>query len=412
MKLRDSFLLTFFVQGIVLSAGFLNGIIIARTIGKIGRGEYALIYFMVSVFLVILGEGFYRSNIYLTSRDKSENNINRLSSNILFYNVLIIIIIILFSLLPHKIYSIVMPGIRPPYIYLGLITAMFYIFIRQFQGIFLGLQNYWYYNLFNSMPIVLFFLLNLTIWQITGRLTTMLVLINFMTGMTLTFFVALLCFHKTYKIVFNFSWDNFKQNFSTGWRATFAYLLIFLLIRSNVYIVNYWQGLAETGLFGVAMGIAYLLQQVPNVVGVVLFPRVAEKETRKKLNLTIKVAGITFVVILIPAIILYLFGQELIVYFYKEEFSESFKPLVWLLPGIILFSITGIFNPLIWGRGFPLVSIYGPLIPLIINIILCFILIPINGIVGAAQSAAISFFIYSLIIFSYVFLKRKDLNTG
>jgi len=410
MRYRKSFSLTLFSQGIILCSGLLNGIIIARSIGTIGRGEYAMINFMVTILLVIMGEGIYRSNIYLTSRDKSETNINQIIANIYFYNALISFLFILLVILPNSVYQFFLPGIKPFYIYLGFGTALFFIFIRQLQGIFLGLQNFWHYNLINISPIFLFFLFNISILNLKGNLTTTIVLMNFLSSMGVTFLIAFGLFYRKQKMEFHFSWNNLKTNFSVSWRATVAYLLIFLLIRVNLYIVNYWKGLSEAGLFAVAINIAALIQQVPNVASVVLFPKVAQKETRDKLILTIKVAVVTLVISLLITFFFYFFGERFIIYLYTEDFAGSYFHLIWLLPGIILFSVAGIFNPLIWGKGFPPISYIGPLIPLIINIILCFILIPINGVIGAAQATTISLVLYCIIIGCYVFNKRSDLN--
>ncbi|HDL18151.1 MAG TPA: hypothetical protein ENH29_03770 [Bacteroidetes bacterium] len=412
MRFRDSFLLTLFSQGILLISGFLNGVLITRNLGTVGRGEYAMIIFMVTILLVILGEGLYRSNIYLTSRDKSEKNLSQSGANLLFYNAVILSLFLILILLPEKWYSFFLPGIKPFYVYVGFGSALFFIFLRQLQGFYLGLQKYWHYNLFNVLPVLLFFLLNLISLALYGSLTTRMVLINYMTGMILTATGAAFSYFKIHRIQFHLGATLLKENFKTSWRATLAYLLVFLMVRMNVYIVNYWHGLAEAGLFAVAVNLSTLIQQVPNVACSVLLPRVSEKETANKLILTGKVAVISFAVSALAAAIFYIAGERLLVFLYKKDFAASFAPLAWLLPGIILFSVTSIYNTVLWGRGFPPVSIWVPLISVVTDLILCYFLIPLHGIVGAAQASTVSFVVYSIIILSYIFLNRKQLNAA
>lgn len=393
----------------MLVSGFLNGVVITRSLGSVGRGEYAMINFMVMILLVILGEGGHRSNIYLTSQDKSEGSISRLISSILVYGLLVLMIFLFLVLMPDSWYQSVLPGIQPIYIYLGFGTAIFFIFIRQFQGLFLGLQQYWHYNIFNTAPVVLFLGLNAVVWFATGQLSTRRVLIHFCTAMGITFVAALIQFSREHEIHLEFQLRTLKESFTMGWRATIAYLFIYLLVNTNLYIVNFWKGLAEAGFFAVAVSIATLIQRVPNVAGVVLMPKVSEKSNQNKLQLTAEVALGAFAICVVSAAAIYLVGEDLLVWLYKKEFAASYLPLAWLLPGIILFSVANVFHTFLMGKGFPPISIWGPVFPLFLNLALCIFLIPKNGIVGAAQAASLSFFVYAVIVLSYVYGNRRML---
>lgn len=410
MKFVHSFVLTLFSQGVIIVAGFLNGVIITRNLGPGGRGEYAMVNFMVTILLVLMGEGLYRSNVYLAGRDKSEENLAQLGANVLFYGIFVAAVMGLLCLLPDRVYSILMPGIRPVYIYLGFGTTFAFIMNRQFQGLFLGLQKFWHYNLLNSMPIILFLVLDFSVLLATGTLTTLLVLINFFASMFLVSLLGLWLYSRHHSIRKVPSWQAVRRSLFYGWRATVAYLLIFLLIRLNLYLVNYVYGVAEAGLFAVAVNISTLIQRVPNVAGVVLLPRVSEKETSQKLILTTKVALVSLFFSAATALFFYLAGEQLLVWFYKEAFARSYQPLIWLLPGVVLFSIAAIYNTALWGRGFPNITIFGPLTAVLADLAACYFLIPARGIVGAAQAASISYVVFSAIIFGYVYRHRSSLN--
>lgn len=401
MSFVRNFAVTLFSQGLVFIVGFLNGVIIARALGRTGRGEYGLVVFLATVLLVLFGEGVHRANVYLTSRDKSDDNISKLFSNSVAYGAIIFFVFLGLLLLPGRLYQFAFPGLRPLYIRIGIGVALFFIFNRSIQGIFLGLQQFWHYNLSYIGPTLVFFTLNAIFFFTISQMTTRLVLTDYIISMSLVFVVSLIIFKREHRIYFHPNFRQFLQDLSIRSRATLAYLMIYLLIQSNLYIVNYKTGLAQAGLFAVAMNIATLVQRIPNVAGTVLFPKVSESQRSYQMNLTLRVTGGAFLIGLAIAIFFYFFGEPLIVYFYKETFRPSYHALMWLFPGILLMSIASILNVNLWARGFPNVSIIAPFLGVVVDVTFCLIFIPKRGIIGAAQAASMGFGIFATIIIGY-----------
>jgi len=410
MKFLTSFVITLFGQGVVLVVGFLNAVLITRQLGRAGRGEYAMVSFLVMALGVLFGEGIHRTNIYFTSKDKSQQNVSALFSNAIVLFGVITVVFAGFSLLPDAIFQLILPGIKRLYIQLGILIALFFIFGRMLQGIFLGLQQFWHYNFAYIGPIVLFFFFDVAYFCVMKHLTTTVVLINYSLAMFVIAVMALLVlikpWHTPLMIRFRPDWNALKLNLNIGGRATIAYLLLFLLARINLYIVNYTQPLEQVGLFAVAANIGSLIQRVPNVTGVVLFPRVSETEGKKQMKLTLKASALAFSIGLFVSAFFLIWGKQIIIFLYKPEFAESYRALVWLLPGIVVLGIAIIFNTSLWGRGFPAVTLWAPFVAVVTNILFCFILIPSHGIVGASQASSISFFLFSLIIATYYFRKH------
>jgi len=392
----------------VVVSGFANGVLIARYLGPEGRGEYAMVNFMVTILLVLLGEGYYRANVYLASRDASSPRLRAMGTRVLLFGFILALFLFLLGLLPERIYALMLPGIQPVYIRLGLGTALAFVLNRQFQGLYLGLQRYWLYNIFNALPIVIFLVLDTAVLLWTGGLTTFQVLLNFLLSMALVAGLASIQFYSRYPILRHVRFEEIAHGFRYGWRATLAYLFVFLLLRVNLYFVNYASGLADAGLFAVAVNIGVLILRVPNVAGVVLLPRVSQKEMAGKLVLTTKVAVVSLAFAGGAGVFFALFGQPLIITFYSARFADSYGPLVWLLPGIVMFSVAGIYNTLLWGQGFPPVTLWAPLVALVANLLFCLWLIPQAGIVGAAQAASLAQGLFALMVFAYVYRKRSE----
>ncbi|NOY78364.1 MAG: oligosaccharide flippase family protein [Calditrichaeota bacterium] len=396
-----NFAVTLFSQGLVFVAGFLNGVIIARALGRTGRGEYGLVVFLATVLLVLFGEGVHRANVYLTSRDKSDDNISKLFSNSVAYWAIIFLVFSGLLFLPGRLYQFVFPGLNPLYVRIGIGVALFFIFNRSIQGIFLGLQQFWHYNLSYIGPTLVFFVLNAIFFFTISQMTTRLVLTNYFAAMSVVFVISLIIFRREHRIHFRPNIGQFFRDLSIRSRATLAYLMIYLLIQSNLYIVNYKVGLAQAGLFAVAMNIANLIQRVPNVAGTVLFPKVSESRGSYQMNLTLRVTGVAFLIGISLAVFFYFFGEQLIVYFYKETFRPSYHALMWLFPGILMMSVASILNINLWGRGFPRVSIIAPFLGVVVDVTFCLIFIPKRGIIGAAQAASLGFGTFAVIIIGY-----------
>jgi len=158
------------------------------------------------------------------------------------------------------------------------------------------------------------------------------------------------------------------------------------------------------------LGIVNIIQLIPNVVGTILFPKVSALNANDKLKLTNKAAIYTLAMLIIIVVIVLLIGQKAIGLIYSDQYFESYKPLIWLLPGIIAFGIGAIYNSSLWGSGFPWITTMSPLVALIVNIMGCLWLIPLNGIVGAAQATSISFIVFAMITLGYVFFYGRKIK--
>ena len=66
-------------QALVLLIGFVNSIIITRNLDLAGRGSYALTMNIILILGLIVGDGLYRSNTYLVSKDR--DRLSRLLTN-------------------------------------------------------------------------------------------------------------------------------------------------------------------------------------------------------------------------------------------------------------------------------------------------------------------------------------------
>jgi len=398
-------------QGIAQVAGFINGILIARYLGPEGRGEYAMIYnFIITILVVIFGEGLYRTTVYLIGKDQSEKNLKDISSNLFLYAFLVLIILIMILFLPQKWFEIVLPDVHHEFVYFGFAIAFFSIILRQFHGIYQGMQKFWHYNLLITLPLILYLLFNGSVLLTTFNLTLRQIITCFLFAQLITLSFAFVFYRREHELTLPRNLKSLFKNFDMNIRATIAYLMIFLLLKTSLYFTNLILGLEQAGLFVIALGIFNIIQLIPNVVGTILFPKVSALNANDKLKLTNKAAIYTLAMLIIIVVIVLLIGQKAIGLIYSDLYFESYKPLIWLLPGIIAFGIGAIYNSSLWGSGFPWITTMSPLVALIVNIMGCLWLIPLNGIVGAAQATSISFIVFAMITLGYVFFYGRKIK--
>lgn len=210
-----------------------------------------------------------------------------------------------------------------------------------------------------------------------------------------------------------------KQSLSYGLKGYPASIFAFLNYRLDMFLIIYFLGDYQLGLYYGAVLFAETLLFLPNAVGFVLFPKTAAQDKEQSVNLTEKITRLIGTAA-IP------FGLGLTVLFYIcihifiPKYTGSFIPFLILLPGIVIFSMDMIVSNYFLGEGKQLYNSIGAGLMCILNVILNFILIPKWGINGAAFVSSITYIfgtIYSFIIFkiltgekisSLILLRKSD----
>jgi O-antigen/teichoic acid export membrane protein len=186
--------------------------------------------------------------------------------------------------------------------------------------------------------------------------------------------------------------------FRYGARTYLASFLMFALIRSNLFLINTLMGEHASGVFSIALQFTDLLFLLPATLGMILFPKVSE-DPRDAGLLTAKVFRFSFMVITLVTLSLFLLWTPLIELLYGAEFGGAVAPLMALTPGIIALSLVMILNNDLAGRGLPPIVIIAPLVGLISNVALHFVLVPPCGLVGSALSSSVSYVLVLVLLY-------------
>ena len=198
------------------------------------------------------------------------------------------------------------------------------------------------------------------------------------------------------------------RTFSVGARGAVSVVLVFLLLKVDVFLIDYFLGNAAAGSYRIATVFADMMQRLPDVAGAVLLAKVVRGEDKSLLSL--RVAQGILVFSLVAALILLVGGQMLIGLFFPA-FPEAYEPLVWMLPGLLFLGFGSVCNTKLAGQGYPAITLWAAALALVVNILLNFIFIPMLGLKGAALATSMAYAIWSLVIGSG-FLRSEGLAWG
>ena len=196
-----------------------------------------------------------------------------------------------------------------------------------------------------------------------------------------------------------------RRTLSVGGRGAVSVVLVFLLFRSNFYLVEYFLGAALLGVYRVATNFDSMMQRLPNAAGTVLLPKVIRDQGRAE-GLSLRVALGVLLFSVVAALFFFLSGKFLIRVTFGEEYIGAYEPLVWMLPGLVCSGFGSILNTRLSGLGYPPVTIWAPAIALAVGVTSNVILIPDHGLVGAAAATSVSYALWTALV-SVAYLRRR-----
>ena len=397
----------FVKQIVMLVSGIVTSIVIARVLGPTGKGIYALVMLAPSMLLLSGEFGITMANIFFIGKKKIK--ISVLSSNSLIFGLINgLFLILVFLLIYPFIQDSIFKGVDSVYIYFILIIMPFSLATQYLGGILVGLlkiKQSCYITIvqttINTVGIATILLV------LSGHIMNLLV---FSMIMTISLFITyVLYIEKLTGFAKKFSWKSFKKCFNYGSKGYLANIFTFFNYKLDMFMVNFFIGIAAVGYYSLSVGLAEMLWIIPSSIAFVLFPKVSSSEKYEASELTAAVCRHTFFLSLVLCVLAVLFSKYAINIVYGDRFIPSYLPLMLLLPGILMGAISKHLSAYLNGIG---KVIYAPIratTGLIINIVLNLILIPNYGIRGAAIASSISYTVPSLLN-NFYFAKHSNLG--
>jgi O-antigen/teichoic acid export membrane protein len=366
------------------------GVIVARWLGAHGVGELAVINVAVTTIVQLGSFGLPSSNTYFIAKDQAHFRaaaINSLLFALVIGSVLAIVLIDLASFRPDWF-----GFVSPDLIRIAAISIPFQLLTLIGLNILLAVGKIREFNLLDLLGQS-FVLINAAVVLILLRQRLEgLVKSNALTSILVGVVVAALLV-ATGKKVLGSQWRGdaalLRRMIAYGLKFHISILAGAIIFRADLFVVNYFRGSAEAGVYSVATQFSLLLMLLPGVIATLLFPRVtAEQDPRGETTsaITRQTAVIMFLCCLATVPVSFVLP-----WVYGPAFSGVTALLLILLPGVYLVGLESVlvqhFNALGLPRRIP---IYW-LVTLVVNLVLVFTLVPRLGAQGAAIASTLSY---------------------
>jgi O-antigen/teichoic acid export membrane protein len=388
LAFRGRVTLTLLGRGVTVGLGLVSSVVTARWLGPDGRGLLATLSVLTGLSLQFGNPGLHTGNVYFVSRQPHR------ASQILGNTLVVSLAAGLLAALVSSSVALLQPGWFPG-IPLGLIllTAAvlpFQFMILLYQNTLLGLNEVAAFNLFEVGNKILT-LAALAAWLMLlgGGAPGAVVLFA---GMAVLFGAAsaLYCARRVpFRPVFDRGL--FAEMIRYGGRVYVSCLLSFLVIRSDMLLVNYFRGTAEAGVYSIAVQIADTLLLLPVTIGMILLPRVAGERDDRQEEVTARVLRHTVLMMTVLTAAAGIAVAPVVRLLYGPGFEGAILATWCLLPGVWALGLNGVLMNHFGGRGMPPVTAMAPLLGLVLNVGMNLVVVPRFGIAGAAVTSSAAY---------------------
>ena len=377
--------------GLVLVLGFANQALIARGLGQVGRGHLGLLATSVMLGGLLLGEWLNRGNTYVAG---VEGRTGALVGNTLLYGALIGAGALGTAWLASDLGAFPFLERAGHLLVAGIIAAT--LLQRAGQAIVLGEDRL---HLYAALPVLFIgtYLAGTTLALLVFREGLTGVLTAWMVAVGVALLVTVGGLGGGLAPRARLDRELLGRTAAVGKRGGASATLVFLLFRCDVYLVGYFLGDAQLGVYMIAVVLAEMMQRLPNIAGVVLLPKVLGGGDEEH-TLSLRVARNVLLFSLAAAGAAVAVGRPAIELVFSLEFAGAYEPLVWMLPGVVGIGFGSVLNTKLAGQGYPPVTIWAPAIALAVKVGLAAALIPALELRGAALATTVSYILWAAIV--------------
>jgi len=321
----------------------------------------------------------------------------KIASNSLLTGLSVGSIIVLVVLFLAKIKPALFPGISFSLLMITSFLIPLKLILYHFQQIFLGLQKIFIYNIFELAERMSLALMVVAVLVVLKKGLFFLMFSILLITVALVFFFVI----YTGKTIGLGSIDIklLGKMLKYAFKAYISAFFAFLILRSDIFLVNFFKGAEETGIYSVAVNFADLMYLLPVTIGGILFPKVSAVDDKG--SFVQKVSRVSVLIMTGVCIIVSFATKLLIPLLFGSAFAAAYQVLLYLLPGIFFLSLLVIYNNFLAGKGFPVIIVVSYIIGFIVNLILNLFLIPPYGAAGAAIASSLSYFLICVMILTF-----------
>ncbi len=374
----------------VAAFGFslVTNIILARALGPEGRGIYAVAVLIPAVISLLVQLGIGPANVYYLSKgliDPDELVAHSIALALLLGIVFFLLVIGYVEVSKTAQFL----GIASQYALVACLALPFVLLTVFLMGILQGAQRFVHFNLLllsqYALPAVA-----LVVALLLHR-STLSAVASYTASTALTAGVALYCVAPLPRAFVRMRRRTLRSLLRFGLISYLSTVTSFVNYRFDVFIVNFFAGARQVGLYSVGTGLAEIVWYISNAASIVLAPRAAAAEREEADRLTESVGRVVAFTTLVAAGLLALAAPLIVVVFFGTAFAESVWAVWLLLPGIVTFAVGRILSMYLLGRNKLTIDLLAASTGTVVTIALDLVLIPRFGFRGAAVASSIAY---------------------
>lgn len=225
----------------------------------------------------------------------------------------------------------------------------------------------------------------------------------------ITTVIVILVINKKYMIrPIKFSAELFRRSISYGFFLSISEIGHLILTYADRYFIQYFLGGAALGVYTAGYNLStyvveVLMYPVNNAIDPIYLNIHATNGAEDTRDFLSKVFKYYYIFIVFAVLFFIVIGKELMILLASAKYEAAYQIMPYVVVANALYSFQVIINAGLIINKKTSVLMKLKLISCAMNIILNLILIPINGIVGAAQATLISYAVYLLMVKHYSF---------
>jgi O-antigen/teichoic acid export membrane protein len=386
---------------VIVIAGLVASVIMARTLGPEGKGLFSLSILVTGMVFLALNLGVGTASGFFLGRKKV--SLEELAGNWLSLSVVIGLGALALSLsLVRVVVPRFVPSVPLGNVVLALFAVPFAVLMSNFLMLFRANDDFLSFNIVDALHPVAFCVLFTACAIFASSRLLQASIVAWLAAYVITALGAMLLMARFVRLAFRWNGPLVRETLRFGVQQNVGNLLDFLNYRFDMLLVNYFLNPAFVGYYSISVVIVEKVWYIPNVLSAVLHPRVAHAGQESDANRdTAMVSRITVLTVGVGCVAILLLGRFLVRLLYSDRFLPAVTPLFLLLPGIFMISLAKILTSDLTARGYPRASMWAGLAAVVSNVVANIVLIPRLAIDGAALSSTISYSLYAVVIVTY-----------
>ena len=383
-------------------SGYGINVWLGRVLGPASYGVYGIVISLMATINLIQTVGLpHAISKYVSEDDERSDAI--LKSGLVLQIFSTIVICILYFVFAYPASVLLNDVSLSKYIRLSAFIFPAYGIYALYSGFYNGMRNFKKQALVNIIYSVVKAILIVALayyFHLTG------VIVGFIIAPIVTLFTGLYLpknfnVRFPYKKLILFSLPLIGLAFFSNLQQTIDLFFIKSLLNSDI----------SSGFYTANQNIARIQYLVFGALATVLFPIISknqsDKETDKSKLLISQTFKILLILLSIGTLILSTTSKQILELLYSKSYVSAYESLSILIIGFAFLSVFAVFANILSAMGNPAKALYLSILGVVLSSVLCFSLIPVFGINGAAISTTISSAVLMLSSIYFVFKEFK-----